>query len=436
MGRVFPFRGYRYDSGRISRLEDVVTQPYDKITPSMLEEYLRRHPHNIARVIKNANYEEAGEHLLNWIGDGVMKQDGESCFYPYEQVFDLDGSRVSRLGFICLTSLGDSNFTVRGHERVLQAPLQDRLDLIRHTRSNEGLIFMLHSQPSMQVDEILSQATEGEEPEIQVVDEYGVMHRLWCLVDRSIQDRIGDGLAESRFYIADGHHRFQTSVLFQQECLEQGLRKTAPESFDKRMIALFNMESPSLRILATHRGLRNLPDLDAQKLLGDLSQNFHVQPMEDVDGLDAEMAKGGHCLALVSGAAGRIHLLRLRKDMKESRSFMPDLKGPARRLDVNILHEGIFNAYLGIGPQEVASQKYVDYFRERQELIGGVRQGKYQLGFLLNPTRLDQVRELSERGEQMPQKSTDFYPKLLTGLVLMKMEFEPSSKIQSETRSD
>ena len=424
MGRVFPFRGYRYDSSRIGRLEDVVTQPYDKITPSMLEEYLRRHPHNMARVIKNANYEEAGEHLLNWIGDGVVKQDGESCFYPYEQVFDLDGSRVSRLGFICLTSLGDSNLTVRGHERVLQAPLQDRLDLIRQTRSNEGLIFMLHSQPSMRVDEILSQAIEGEDPEIKMVDEYGVSHRLWCLTDQAIQEQIRGGLEDSRFYIADGHHRFQTSVLFQQECLEQGLRGTAPESFDKRMIALFNMESPSLRILATHRGLRNLPDLDAQKLLGDLSQNFHVQPMEDLDGLDAEMAEEGHCLALVSGTAGRIYLLRLRKDMAESRSFMPDLNGPARGLDVNILHEGIFKAYLGIGPEEVASQKYVDYFRDRQELIKGVREGSHQLGFLLNPTRLNQVREVSERGEKMPQKSTDFYPKLLTGLVLMRMEFD------------
>ena len=401
-----------------------MTQPYDKITPSMLEEYLRRHPHNMARVIKNANYEEAGEHLLNWIGDGVVKQDGESCFYPYEQVFDLDGSRVSRLGFICLTSLGDSNLTVRGHERVLQAPLQDRLDLIRQTRSNEGLIFMLHSQPSMRVDEILSQAIEGEDPEIKMVDEYGVSHRLWCLTDQAIQEQIRGGLEDSRFYIADGHHRFQTSVLFQQECLEQGLRGTAPESFDKRMIALFNMESPSLRILATHRGLRNLPDLDAQKLLGDLSQNFHVQPMEDLDGLDAEMAEEGHCLALVSGTAGRIYLLRLRKDMAESRSFMPDLNGSARGLDVNILHEGIFKAYLGIGPEEVASQKYVDYFRDRQELIKGVREGSHQLGFLLNPTRLNQVREVSERGEKMPQKSTDFYPKLLTGLVLMRMEFD------------
>ncbi len=406
-----------------------MTQPYDKITPSMLEGYLQRHPHNIARVIKNANYEEAGEHLLNWIDDGVMTQDGEPCLYPYEQVFDLDGSRQSRLGFICLTSLGDSSLTVRGHERVLQAPLQDRLDLIRQTRSNEGLIFMLHSQPSMRVDEILSQAIEGVEPQIQVVDEYGVMHRLWCLGDRSIQDQISGGLEESRFYIADGHHRFQTSVLFQQECLEQELRATAPESFDKRMIALFNMESPSLRILATHRALRNLPDLDAQRLLGDLTQAFHVQPMEGVDGLEAEMAKGGHSLALVSGAAGRIHHLRLREEMADSSSFMPDLNGPARDLDVNVLHEGIFRGYLGIGPEEVASQKYVDYFRDRQELISGVRQGTYQLGFLLNPTRLDQVREVSERGEKMPQKSTDFYPKLLTGLVLMRMEFEPSSKI-------
>ncbi len=423
MGRVFPFKGYRYDSSRVGQLKDVVTQPYDKITSSMLEEYLRRHPHNIARVIKNANYEEAGEHLLNWIGDGVLKQDGEPCFYPYQQVFELDGSRVSRLGFICLTSLGDSDLTVRGHERVLQAPLQDRLELIRQTRSNEGLIFMLHSQPSMRVDEILSHAIDGEEPEIQVVDEYGVSHRLWCLKDPSIQDQVRDGLEESRFYIADGHHRFQTSVLFQQECLEKGLKETALESFDKRMIALFNMESPSLRILATHRAVRNLPDLDVRKLVADLSQVFHVQPLEDVDELDAEMGKGGHCLALVSGAAGSIHLLRSRAEMADSRSFMPDLDGPGRDLDVNILHEGILKAYLGIGPEEVASGKYVDYFRDRQELISGVCQGKYQVGFLLNPTRLDQVREVSERGEKMPQKSTDFYPKLLTGLVLMKMEF-------------
>lgn len=424
MGRIFPFRGYRYDSSRIERLDDVVTQPYDKITPSMLEAYLRRHPWNIARIIKNSDYEEAGRNLQSWIDEGVMKQDAQPCLYPYEQVFEIDGSRHARLGFICLTSLGDSNVTVRGHERVLKAPLQDRLELIRQTCSNEGLIFMLHSQPTMRVDEILSGATEGRTPAIQVEDGYGVAHRLWCLDDPVAQDQIRESLEASRFYIADGHHRFQTSVLFQQECRYRGLRETAPESFDKRMIALFNMESPSLRILATHRGLRNLSDFDAQKLIADLSTSFHIQQLEDQALLEAEMAQGSQCLALVTGTAGDIHLLRLKEESVVSRSFMPDLSGPARGMDVNLLHEGILKAHLGIGAEEVASQKYVDYFRDGEELTKGVREGSYQAGFLLNPTRLDQVREVSERGEKMPQKSTDFYPKLLTGLVLMRMEFE------------
>ena len=300
-------------------------------------------------------------------------------------------------------------------------PLEDRLNLIRSTQANEGLIFMLHADPSMRVDRLLSDFTNNSDPVVTVEDEHQVVHQIWELSDGDVQVPIAEGLRNSTFYIADGHHRFRTSQLYLQECEEKGWQAGAVESFDKRMIALFNMESPSLKILPTHRGIRNLIDFDPEDFLSKLESFFHVQSISTFEELESSMQGNGILIGLVV-QDGRNWFLRLRDTVDSNTSFMPDIEGPARQLDVNVLHEGILKPVLRIGQEEVASQEYVDYFRSRKELVDSLKKGQHQLGFLLNPTTLEQVRQISERGEKMPPKSTDFYPKLLTGLVLMKME--------------
>ncbi len=429
MGQLFPFRALRYSADRVTNLADVVTQPYDKITADMRSQYLERHPFNMVRVIKNPDYQDASSHLKRWIEEGVLERDPVPGFYPYEQVFEFEGKQERRMGFISLVSLRDSSLAIKGHENILRGPLEDRLNLIRQTESNEGLIFTLYSDPALVVDRILNECTSTCPPSASVNDEYGVTHRLWTITDVSAQKAIIQAIGDLPFYIADGHHRFQTSVLFCQECEDKGWRPAAIESFDKRLIALFNMRAPGLRILPTHRGIRSLSAFDSAPFLSALGRFFDVTPTDSWPALRQSMTENSRRIGLFVGNSPRLFAVQPKEEISANNEFLPGLESPGRELNVNLLHQGILKPYLGIGAEELASQKYVDYFRDPEELLAGVRASRYQLGFVLNPTTLEQVRLVSEKGEKMPQKSTDFYPKLLTGLVLMKMEIDKGSSV-------
>lgn len=417
MEKLYPFRGYRY-SRQTGDLSNLATQPYDKISPRMLRRYLSLNPCNAAHVIKNPDHEEAGKTFATWIQRGALVQDERPSLYPYEQQFDFEGEKITRIGFVGLIPIDHPDMAVKGHERVLEGPLQDRLNLIRATESNDGLIFSLFSDSSFGIDQILGHFKEAHAPVAEVTDEFGTMHRLWRMGEPELHARIKRGFDGLSVYIADGHHRYRTAQLFAEECRSKGWKSGGVESFDKRMMALFNMRSPGLKILPTHRALRNLTGFEADKLLADLEPFFAVTPQETVHSLLAHMRENGG-IGLVTSRPLRLYLLRRRSDPQLP--MMPRLKGTARQLDVNLLHEGILRPFLGIGGPELASQRFVDYHRDRGEMLERLREGEYQLAFLLNPTRLDQVRQISEEGEKMPQKSTDFFPKLLTGLVFMKM---------------
>lgn len=422
MAKIYPFRGYRYNLQGVGDIAKVVTQPYDKISTSLRDEYLQKHPANIVRVIKNENYAEAGELLKQWCASDILVQDREPALYPYCQDFEYGEESLSRIGFIGLVSLQDQDLSVKGHENILEKPLQDRLSLIRETESNEGLIFSLYSDSQQSADRVLESYITAHPPVFELIDEYGVRHRLWKCADQEVNQEVISALSPRSLYIADGHHRFQTSVLFHRQCLPRGWKPSAVESFDKRMMAFFNMESRGLRILPTHRAIRNLSEFHADRLLERLTQHFVVERCADLPDLNG--AGGEIRIGLVIGHRPDSFVLKLKKEALASSDFMSSLQGPSRSLDVNVLHEGILHPILGIGSRELSEQKYVDYFREISEMMAGVRQGRYQAAFLLNPTTLQQVREISERGEKMPQKSTDFFPKLLTGLVLMKMAID------------
>jgi uncharacterized protein (DUF1015 family) len=321
---------------------------------------------------------------------------------------------------IGLVSLDDSDLVVRGHERVLDKPLADRLNLIRKTEANEGLIFGLFSDPGQTVD-ILLQELSKTGPDIEVTDDFSVINRLWCISDPEKIKSIQLALKNNSLYIADGHHRYQTSVVFHRECQERGWRTVGDESYDKRMMALFNMNSPGMRILATHRAIRNLENFDSNQFVSRLSEHFEVRELEGQDEFKRIAGKKpGIGLAIASPLA--FYWIRVKESSIEDPNFMQNLKGVARELDVNLLHEGILSPLLGIGIEELASQNFVEYHRYRNQLLQKLADGDYQMGFFLNPTTLEQVMMISEEGKKMPQKSTDFFPKLLTGMVMMKME--------------
>jgi uncharacterized protein (DUF1015 family) len=426
MAEVFPFRGYRYSREEIVDLGDVVTQPYDKITELMRQDYLERHRYNMVRVIKNSDYENAGENLNQWIQTGILQQDDSPSFYPYEQIFQFEGQSLSRMGFMGVVSLEGDPDSVKGHERVLDRPLEDRLDLIRSTEANEGPVFMLYSDPSLQVDQLIRQFGQNHDPIIEVTDEDGNEHRMWRLCEKDLQKPIVEILSGSQFYIADGHHRFKTSQLYHQECQARGWKVTGGESFDKRMVTLFNLRSPELKILPTHRGIGKLQEFDLDRFLSSLEPYFKVEKMAGLPELEEAMQGPGVRIGLAARDNPNYYRLQLRESSNDDPTFMAGMTGAMRQLDVNVLHEGILHPCLGVDAREPSGQEQMAYFRHRGELIAQLEQGKCQLAFILNPTSLDKVRELSEQGRKMPQKSTDFYPKLLTGLVMMKMEIDKS----------
>ena len=423
MPTILPFRAYQYDVEKAGRIDDLVTQPYDKISSEMRSEYLNKSPYNIVRITKNSDYREAAQHLDHWIKTGVLIQDATPSFYPYEQRFEYEGEQLSRLGFIGLLSLKKGSMAVKGHERILQGPLEDRLKLMRSAECNEGLIFMLYSDSSMQVEQLLSDFTGNTQPILKAVDEYRVSHHIWQLSDSEQHTHIQQVLKKKPLYIADGHHRFQTALHYSEECSHKSWEKASTESFDSRTVALFNMESPGLKILPTHRGIRNLKDFISSDFLTRLEAFFEVKNVSNGKELDRAMSGGGIRLGMAT-QDNNFFLLKLREACLEDSEFMPEASGAARRLDVNVLHEVILTSLLGIGAEQLASQEYVDYFREKYDLLEQLHKKRYQLSFFLNPTSLEQVREISESGNKMPQKSTDFYPKLLTGLIVMKMKIK------------
>ena len=418
MPRLYAFRGYRFDPQIVGKLDDVVTQPYDKISDSLRRRYLDRSPFNVAHVIVNSDYKAAGHALESWISQGALRRDEEPSLYAYQQSYVWEGREYERTGVIGLVSIQEAAASIKGHEETMSGPLQDRLRLLRETEVNDGLIFSLYQEPARHTDLLLEEVMAGGSPRIDVADDSGFRHRLWKIEEPRIQRELNEILKPLTFYIADGHHRFQTAVHFRQECEERGWKTGAVESFDKRMMALFNMESPGLRILPTHRALRDLVDFNLEDFLSVLVSEFEVRPQSSLEELRGVLNGSARTLGMISGRPLRAYSLRPREGSPAGLQKLPET---AADLDVNLLHHGILEPLLGIGSAELAAQSHVDYFRDSNRLAEDVEAGDYSLGFLLRPTTLEQVRRCSDGGTMMPQKSTDFFPKLLTGLVFSKM---------------
>jgi uncharacterized protein (DUF1015 family) len=411
MAKVYPFRSLRYALERIP-IEKVVTQPYDKISKEMQERYYSSHPNNIVRIVfgkgipddtpSNNVYTRAAAYLAGWREQGVLQQTPEPAFYVYFQRFTVPGESEirTRKGFVGLGQLEDyANKVVFPHERTLTGPKKDRLELLRHTRTQFEQIFMLYEDESRGIEHVIDQAA-NHNPDIHIKDEYGVEHTMWTLTDRQSVEFIQAQMADRRLIIADGHHRYETALAYRDEM--NGARGS-----DRIPMCFFNMHSPGLAILPTHRVVANLPDFDARKLFERVSRFFDTST--------------GPGVTIGVFTADRLSQVCLRPSVDLS-SLMPDLSRTQRTLDVVILHRLILESCLGISEDAVKKESHITYVRERDAAINDVRQGRAQAAFLLNPTRLDQMRDIAYEGNVMPQKSTDFYPKVLSGLTMYAME--------------
>jgi uncharacterized protein (DUF1015 family) len=434
MAHISAFRALRYDPARAS-LSQVATQPYDKITPEMREGYYAASPNNLVRIIlgkrgpadheKDNVYTRAAGFFGDWRRDGVFLQDAEPSIYRYLQRFTSPGGKTEqvRSGFIALGRLEDySAGVVHRHEQTLAKPKADRLDLLRHTQAHFGQIFMLYSDPAGEIEGALS--TQAK-PDMEMRDEYGVLHQVWKVSDPQLVELARGKMKDKKLIIADGHHRYETALTYRNERRAASASKdndAAPYEF--AMMTFVNMESPGLVILPTHRVVHGLESFSADALREGARAHFSV---EEVDpSLDALRANailkeaGNTGTALLGITANRAFLFDRPKG--DNAAVFGNLSLRQQSLDVVQLHKCLLEGALGLSEESIRNQENLSYIRDSGEAIARVREGKANVAFLMNPARMQQIRDIAFGNEVLPQKSTDFYPKLLSGLTIYALE--------------
>ena len=434
MTEIIPFKALRYDPHQV-KLEDVLTQPYDKITPEMQTKYYERSAHNLVRIILGKGgetdtdafnvYTRAAEYLHDWRSGGILKQDGEPGIYAYTQTFTVPGTAdlAERRGLIALGRIHDyADRVVYRHELTHSGPRADRLNLLRATRAHFGQIFMLYSDPQREVETLLRVKTE-EDPDTSVLDEYETLHRLWRIQDPAMIQAVKQSISDKKLLIADGHHRYETAMAYRNERRAQSGNTDTNAAYEFVMMTLVPMESRGLVILPTHRVIHGLPTFDRERMLEAAERFFEIDRIDlrtesrSATTLLGEAGENGTAFVAVTRQGP--YLMRARKNAVEE--ALGQVSALQRNLDVVQLHRIMLERVLGISEEAIRNQQNVRYERDAFEAISWVRQGA-NVAFLMNAAKIEQVRDIAFAGDVLPQKSTDFYPKLLSGLTIYALD--------------
>jgi uncharacterized protein (DUF1015 family) len=441
MARIYPFRAWRYNPSAV-RLDDVVTQPYDKISPSMQQAYYQRSPFNLVRIILGLPElfdAEGGENVYTlaardfraWREQGVLIQENEPCIFAYAQRFKVPGTEIvkERRGFIALGKLHEyAEQVVFRHEQTLSKPKCDRLNLLKATRAHFGQIFMLYSDPAGSVEKILY---EGNGPaDAEVSDEYGVLHRLWRVNSPAAIRLLATAMADKKLIIADGHHRYETALNYSKEHAPASPAKIGssaaglaqpPYPEAAVMMTFVNMDADGLVILPTHRVVHSLEGFDPAGFRARAAEFFAIEALPAADAAGyMNTLKGEKATAFV--AVTRTAALLLRAKPEAMAAALAGLPERQRQLDLTQLHSIVLYRLLGLDAEKVREQTNLRYLRDAQEAVEQVRKGEADVAFLTNPVTMEQLKEVAFAGEVMPQKSTDFFPKLLSGLAIYALE--------------
>ena len=445
MARIYPFRALRYNPSAV-RLDDVVTQPYDKISPAMQQGYYQRSPFNLVRIILGlpelfdaergeSVYTRAARDFKTWRAQGVLSQEKEPCVFAYSQHFTLPGSSEvkERRGFIALGKLHDyAEGVVFRHEQTLSKPKSDRLNLLQATRAHFGQIFMLYSDPGGTVEGILYDGAGVADAE--VTDEYGVLHRIWRISDPAAINLLATAMADKKLIIADGHHRYETALNYSKERKgEHGSSSTPKSEYTANhlpqppypeaavMMTFVNMDSEGLVILPTHRVVHSLAEFDPAEFMATTSEFFTVEPLPEGEASSLiETLKAQQGTAFIAATRKGDFLLRSKPEsVAAALANVPDRQ---KQLDLTQLHSIILDRLLGLDAEKVREQTNLRYLRDAGEAVDQARRGEADVAFLTNPVTMEQLREVAFAGDVMPQKSTDFYPKLLSGLAIYALE--------------
>ena len=517
MARIYPFRALRYDTSKV-RMEDVVTQPYDKITPEMQQAYYDRSKYNLVRVILGKKesddtdafapdaatipqhnvYTRAAESLASWRRKGILREEAAPALYGYSQTYTVPGTSEvrERRGFIALGHLYDyADQVVYRHEQTFPKYKSDRLALFKATRAYCEQIYMLYADPAFTAERLIFESVGGTgEPaapaDLEITDEYNVVHRVWRLTDPHLINLIVTAMADKKLIIADGHHRYETSVAYMHERAaelgitpESGVQRPASETWDSTtptddespstradephsllprpdfpeaamMMTFVNMEAPGITILPTHRVVSGIERFSSPDFITKASAYFDIKQL-DVDvvrvgmgSLNPTQEPEEHARHQNTIVRLLLHDLHKASDnsliaVTNSGNYLltpkPDALAPLlasqparqRELGVVQLHTVVLDHLLGLDAETVTRTGNVKYLREAPEALDLVQSGQADAAFLIKPVTLAQLRDISLSGEVMPQKSTDFYPKLLSGLAIYALDETPVSSTPS-----
>jgi uncharacterized protein (DUF1015 family) len=426
MAEIAAFRGILY-SPKAGPAGKLLAPPYDVISPAERAQLAALDPHNCVRLILpegegDEKYARAGRELREWLAAGVLVRDDQPALYRYHQTFTAEGRTATRTGFICRIRLHKfSEGVVLPHERTLAGPKADRLKLKRATRAHLSQVFGLYSDAARASDEPFAEIVKTE-PLLDATTSDGVRQQLWRLTGVAAQQKVAALLREKKIYIADGHHRYETMLALREE-LRAESGGNARSAIEYGTIFLANMDDPGLLVFPTHRVVHGLASFDRAAVLQKARDFFTVEEaaVTDAPSLRAQLAANGAkapSFAMVTG--DRVAFLTLRKDVDLER--VPSLRGPAvlRTLDVTLLHALMIEQILGIDREAQAAQTNLRYVKDTGHALTEAKSA--QAVFVMNPTKVHEVKAVADAGEVMPQKSTFFYPKLASGLVLNPLD--------------
>ncbi len=421
MAKIIPFKGILYNPEKES-LSETVAPPYDVVTPEHKEELYRKNPHNIIRIDfgkdkdedsdEENRYTRASRHLSEWLEEGILVQDREPSFYCYEIKYAVKGREKRTVGFlgsVKIEELGSGR--IHPHEMTYSKPKSDRLNILRYCSANTSPIYSLYSSEKKRTSSLLMDMVKTF-PFSEAKTADGFTHRLWKISDSESVYQIMAEMEDLDVFIADGHHRYETALAFKKEMEDKGLSKTGEEPFNYVLMFLSNMEDDGLTLLPTHRIIEVDSDIPVRQRL---KEHFNLEKISSEDITEEEarnkmlhtMEGNLHCFGMFLTNTGSYYTLSFNDSNVEI-----DLPDCLKTLDVTVLHKYVFENLLNI--------KHYEYEMDPEEAVKRARKGSFEAVFFLNNTKIHDLKEVALAGHRMPPKSTYFYPKLLTGMVIYK----------------
>jgi uncharacterized protein (DUF1015 family) len=421
MTKIRPLKAIIYNQEKVKDLSKVVCPPYDVISPSRQEYFNKLDEHNLIHILlakdspQEDKYRRSAKYFQDWLKEKILIQEDKPGIYFYSQQYKIRGEKKTRLGFICLLQLDPVRSSVFGHENTRVAPKEDRLKLVREVKANLSPIFVVFGDKKRIIQRIFNQELADKKPFVDIVDDENIQHKLWRVDNPQILKDIQEGMESEKAFIADGHHRYEVGCIYRDEMKEKLGKITGEEPFNYVLSYFTDVHSRDLTIFPIHRLVRLEHNPDMNSFLKKLQEYFYVEEVKDKARFFFLMEKAGqseHVLGMYKDK--RYWLLRL-KNVKILDNIIKDKPVDYRSLDVSILNYVVLQIALGV---DSADKGHIDFSSDAEEFMEKVDNQPNHIAFFLNPVKIDQIVSIALSGEKMPPKSTYFYPKVLSGLLI------------------